>query len=199
MNNLLTYPAYPGLDISLASVLNGDRIHMKTTTNLGCTAITGDLIVPVIPFPPKPFVTANGNVLSSSYVGKSQWYYNGKLLTGSGKSIISIGSGIYKVESVIGACKVLSDPYYHNNVELKAEEINEFEMFPNPVGENLVFKRLPGKVQITIFDIIGKPVKSAFADTESSISLIELHAGIFLVQVSCSDGSRYLRKIQVIR
>jgi hypothetical protein len=74
-------------------------------------------------------------------------------------------------------------------------ELTQIKLTPNPADNVLTLSGLTGKSQVTIYDQLGRKVKTFFAENNSPITH-GLTSGMYLVQIS-SDNARTTKKLIV--
>jgi hypothetical protein len=168
-------------------------------TNKGGTA-TASMQVQVFQTPPKPVITVQGNLLTSSSVSGNQWFFNGQAITGATQQKLTVfESGAYSVQVKAGACTgELSETKQVLITSIDQLELQGgIKIHPNPVQSDLYINN-PQLLQLSIavFDLSGKRIKSIRTNRSSNtINLQQLRPGIYLLQLFDERNNRFfLRK-----
>jgi hypothetical protein len=156
--------------ITVAPTVNS-RYQLAVTPTGGFGTSCGDStsVLVTLVAPLAPFVTATGNVLSSSYATGNQWYLNGQLIPGAtGQTIAATPGGIYTVvvTMVVGGVTYTSPPSAPLTVlsAQKALAGSSLSVAPNPTPDGRLSVRLTGYAQpvtLTVFDALGRQVTAA--------------------------------------
>jgi len=169
--------------------------YTVSATNKGGT-VTASQSVQVFQTPPKPEITVQGNLLTSSAVAGSQWYFNGQAITGATQQKLTVfESGAYSVKVKAGACtSELSE-----TKQVVVTSIDQMELqggisiHPNPVQSDLYINN-PQLLQLSIavFDLSGKRITSIRTNrTSNRIELQQLRPGIYILQLFDERNDRF--------
>jgi N-acetylneuraminic acid mutarotase len=174
------------------SLNDDDKIECTMVSNETCvlksTAESEPIQLNVLPQPPSPIISMEGNTLSSSYkVGTHQWYFNDEAIPGAVSASYKIEqSGAYKV-TYIDQCESTSNSF--NAIFTGVEQSGEsYVVYPNPVNRELIVRVNNSLVRevISIYNYQGRQMllKMDAIDNHSvGIDFSETQPGIYLVKV----------------
>jgi hypothetical protein len=157
----------------------------------GCSAVSIDMAVP------KPTISQNGNVLTSSSASDNQWYSNGAAINGANQQDYTVSqTGWYWVEVSDGNCSNRSDSIY-----IEPSGINEItgkgqiHIFPVPFSHDLNINFDAGidismwSLQIT--DQIGRTVyQQKTLAQKNIIDLNGVASGIYFINIQTPEGNK---------
>lgn len=125
---------------SSSSLNSGSVIQCQVQSTAACaqptTATSNTITLNVKPVPPKPVITAQYGVLTSSNANGNQWMFNGADIAGAtGVTYNATKDGKYTVKTIINGCTS------QNSDELNVKIEGLFKVFPvpNPGDLNVVF------------------------------------------------------------
>jgi hypothetical protein len=183
--------------VTIDSVLTvtSSGTYTVSATNKGGT-VTASQSVQVFQTPPKPEITVQGNLLTSSAVAGNQWYFNGQAISGATQQKLTVfESGAYSVQVKAGACTgELSE-----TKQVVVTSIDQLELqggiriHPNPVQSDL-FINNPQLLQLSIavFDLSGKKITAIRTNRSSNrIELQQLRPGIYILQLFDERNDRF--------
>jgi hypothetical protein len=134
-----------------------------TSDNKGTSAPSNTILITVIPGPPKPTITVNGDLLVSSAAVGNEWYKDGNIIQGAtGKTYKPVSSGNYSVFARDPAtfCTTESDKFYFAITGvINIDNTHFVKLSPNPVKSKLVLNyNLAGTITVNcqIIDINGR-------------------------------------------
>ncbi len=135
---------------------------------------------------PKPTITFNGTLLSSSAAAGNQWFLNGALISGAtGNTYQPVIQGIYTVQQKQNGCtSAVSDGF-----NFIATAINDplltgaVHILPNPVTTTLWIRNKEArKLRIMLVDLWGRTLKTLqTAKIENTIDVQNLSSGIYTI------------------
>lgn len=154
-----------------------------------------------------PSFEVDGNYLTAPEGSSYQWYMNGSPIVGANEALYVItASGDYSLEMTNpDGCTALSQ-----TVSLLLSSIDEIKLFsnvwtfPNPAAEkvNVQFNIQANlKIQVDIFDVLGKQVQSSVLYTKSGMNNFELNIetlsrGLYHLSLSANDRSKTVRFVK---
>jgi hypothetical protein len=199
--NGLPYIMYlSGNEFLSHTMVEGDRIAVKTFTEKGCTAESDEIVVRFAIAPPKPGLYRVGDSLYTDYSGDLDWYLNNKLLPGfHGRSYKPVVSGTYSVEAFIIHCSRRSDPYYFNMTGIERTDLESLRIYPNPAMDLVHIHGLPENSLVSISDIRGIRLYSSVASGDLQISLKDFSEGIYMLSIDTIDGYRRVERVILIK
>ncbi len=163
-----------------------------TDPNGGCTS-SDTIKVTFSPVPPKPVITRNGYVLSTSVpAGSLQWYRNNAPVSGATSDSVTVtAGGSYTVAVNLNGCVVFSDSVV---IDLGISTSNTplgLRIFPNPVRQTLhVYVHNSGiETSAKVLDMSGAVhLVQIFNTSDHELQLTNLPAGVYILQVSNEHG-----------
>ena len=106
-----------------------------------------------------------------------------------------IENGQYAVIVDNGTCVDTTECITINNVGLEEQELSSISLYPNPTSD--IF-HIDGSFQeidnVRIFNSVGKEIRFKTIDS-SSFDLPDYNSGVYIVQITMSNGSVYTRKL----
>ncbi|GAB2674902.1 hypothetical protein GCM10027036_30650 [Flavihumibacter cheonanensis] len=179
---------------SVVTVTSSGTYTVSATNKVGTA--TASLQVQVFQTPPKPEITVQSNLLTSSAVTGNQWYFNGQAITGATQQKLTVfESGTYAVQVKAGACtSELSE-----TKQVVITSIDQLELqggisiHPNPVQSSLFIKNSQLlQLSISVFDLSGKRITSIRTNrTSNRIDLQQLRSGIYILQLFDERNDRF--------
>ncbi|MEI9920774.1 MAG: choice-of-anchor tandem repeat GloVer-containing protein [Bacteroidota bacterium] len=129
--------------------------------------------------PPKPTISVNGTLLTSSSDTGNQWYLNGTLITTAiAKTFTASQDGTYTVKTTIGDCaSVISDGSVYTG--LTNESDLQITVYPNPATDE-VFVKSESQPFVTIIDITGRVIESK---SDHHIDVSSYAKGIYFARI----------------
>ena len=77
---------------------------------------------------------------------------------------------------------------FNGTLSISNSFLNEFKMYPNPATSNKLFFRISDKLNVTIFNILGKKVKTAnLTVSNNTLDISELSKGVYLVKITIEN------------
>ncbi|MDB5733363.1 MAG: hypothetical protein JWQ03_3258 [Variovorax sp.] len=137
---------------------------------------------------PKPAISFNGSLLSSSATAGNQWFLNGVAINGASNSTYSpVAQGQYTVQQTINGC---ISPV-SNSFSYVATTINDpalaalLTILPNPVNTTVWVKlRTPKRLELTLLDAWGR--RLALQSISANATPLDLQAygpGVYFLLV----------------
>ena len=185
------------------TITTGGQYLVVVTNQYGLTA-TADTIIHFHSRPPKPVITRNGNLLTSSDAQLWQWYVDGVAIAGAvQRSHQATQSGMYTVMITdINGCTALSDPFQVTVLSVEEHNPDAFALsvFPDP-NSGRAFVRLTADrpagntAGIFLHDLLGRELyrREGIAFDGSitiPLDLQTLPAGSYLLRVSLNGRMR---------
>lgn len=160
---------------------------VKTSDICAGSAQATPINVFVNPLPPKPTISVNGAVLTSSASTGNYWFLNEKEIAGANtKSFQATELGRYIVLVVdANGCSSASDPYELNSFD----PVDEFIVYPNPNNGSFHIK-VPNGVQILelkVYDIFKQLVYRSLTGLSDVDLPSYLSTGIYFLEIK-SEG-----------
>lgn len=155
----------------------------KMTTESGIQA-TNDCTYTL---PSAPVITQNGTLLSIATTLQIQWYKDGVLLsgeTGSTLTTTTYGNGTYSATTTdqVG-CTANSNAIVMSVSGLEENKDSHFEVFPNPVQDELTIKTDKENQTVQLYTINGSLVQTIqLSNTSVNLSTRSLASGIYYLQ-----------------
>jgi hypothetical protein len=76
------------------------------------------------------------------------------------------------------------------------EEVNgSIRVFPNPANEFVTINTTDAQAQASLFDASGRLVKTVPTGINAQVSVADLHAGIYLLQVVSTEGNHTVKLV----
>ena len=94
--------------------------------------------------------------------------------------------------SVTFSVKVLNENYGESIIDINSA----FNIYPNPVDDNLIIETDVKIEEIGIYDVFGRQ-QLAVSGQQSDISVIDLNAGVYLIKIMTENGEvtkRFIKK-----
>jgi hypothetical protein len=137
--------------------------------------------------PKTPVITERNDTLLSTSAQKYQWYFStGKIADANKRYYVPQQTGTYKVGTENNYhCKAISDPYRYTKDGLASVMVS-----PNPVKDVLHIRlNTDNAKQLLVFDLYGNlKLKAAVTSKDQSLSLQNLNAGTYILQVTDTQG-----------
>lgn len=154
------------------TLLNGDLIQCRVVSTAACAqpdnAASNIITMVVKPVPPKPVITANYGLLTSSNPTGNQWMLNGVDIAGAtGVTYNAIKDGKYSVKTILNGCvSVASDEY-----NLKIEGLFKAYPIPTRTDLNIAFyiPQSVSKYNLKIYSSTGQLVYNENANANSGV------------------------------
>jgi hypothetical protein len=207
---------------TLPSGVNGSSSTNSINVNFSISAISGNVIVKgantcgqgamsnlsitVIPKPPVPIISINGNELYSDATNGNQWYLNGNLIPGATEQnhTVQENGNYHVVVSNAYNCSSQSNSIYLTTVgisELKIFGITS--IYPNPSADylNIKFSEHQNEMIFEIVDNAGRvheyiAVNSIDQNNVVTLGLLNLANGVYNLKIS--SGNKQLNYKVVI-
>lgn len=149
---------------------------------------------------PKPVISLSGsqlvcNVLADDYL----WYRNGSPLGNSNsQSITPTQSGSYTVSTYFDSgCDNLSDPYVYQSTSVNDPNHDlPVRLYPQPATDILIVET-PGLKRARLMDALGRQVAAASGNHTVQISVVDLPAGWYALELTLASGATTTRKVVV--
>ncbi len=183
----------------LANVSSANAgIYTVTATANACTSIPFSSIMQVNTNPAKPFITQNGNVLSSSSPSGNQWYFAAAPINGAtNNTYTAMQVGYYQVlVSNAAGCSSISDSFHMSKiigVGLNQVSITAPRIYPNPFEDILMIEwpleiRDRSSLKWQLININGQVVQQGIAEgNREVIGTPELSKGTYLLKVEYKE------------
>ncbi len=198
--------SFPGATPSFSTDINPSGICYNSpgtydVTLIAMSAVSIDTLslnnfVTVYPYPPPQGINQAGDTLFANPGAVSyQWYYNSSIIPGATNYFyVSVLNGDYSVVATdINGCEV--EAVIYNVVDVpSAYAISDFEIYPNPVSENLVIQSdfKDAISRISIFNTIGERIMystlNANGNSTMNIDANSLAAGFYLLEIISDKG-----------
>ncbi len=127
----------------------------------------------------KPQIRLDEGILRTTAVARFfQWYRNGEPIPEATGSFIIIEAGrsaSYVVEATDANCRMISDPYVITS--LQGALASSLQVYPNPTAGRFSIameNSLRGKVQASVYDVLGRLVKQGSGDKNSAAFALDL-------------------------
>lgn len=177
-------------------------VYVVKVTSGGCTA-TSSVTVKVNPLPLAPTITQSGNSLNSNYSSGNQWYGDGVVISGANsQSYLPTKNGFYQVQYTDSnnCTSPLSDTFdYQVTGTSESNPENNFSVYPNPATGRLKINGISelNNLEILVFDIYGKQLKSVKNADNIDVSLLE--NGIYCIVLREEGKVVYKSKFSVLK
>lgn len=185
------------VNYAYTAVSSGDYNVMVNNGN--CTDTVNAIVVKVNPFPAKPVISKNGNILSSTATAGNQWLFNSTLIIGAtNQDYLPQDSGQYAVRVTENGCTVSSDIFNFITASENPGEWSRLTIFPNPVTDVLNVKN-PDllKLNISIVNLSGNVVyDNRIRKSEIDINMQGMVSGVYwLVITNLGNGKSFSKFI----
>jgi hypothetical protein len=156
--------------------------------------------------PVKPFITAQGLILSSSSLDNNQWYLEGKLIAGADTRALQVSqAGRYTVEVTnpdpMCGSSAMSDPF--DVLISSLEDINDAEWIiaPNPVRDFICIQAgervSKAPLSFVLYNYTGRVVAEQKAVLEKGrnclIPVSQFTTGVYLLQIKADERTEWKR------
>lgn len=154
--------------------------------------------------PVKPIILfSNENQLLTSSAGEgNQWFFNGSPIAGATSATLSVTQpGIYSVQIRVDDCvsEFSADQVLIvTNTESNVSDMN-IDVFPNPTSEwlNVLFGNLPGKKEVSIFQLNGAQIISEQVNGNNiTFQLSDYPSGTYVLKVKCNNKVKFVQFIK---
>jgi hypothetical protein len=170
----------------------------------GCAGITRQAVTLT-----KPVITQKDTVLTSSFSGANQWYYNDSVIVAAtGQTYIPTRSGNYKVGITLATgCTVFSDVFHYALIPLHPDNSAiGLAVFPVPATTkiNVAFKSpVDDDLTLSLINTAGQVVHSekqtiTTGDFSTTMDVSKQITGTYILQVTVG-GKSYGKKIFIVR
>jgi hypothetical protein len=154
---------------------------------------------------PTELITFNNNQLSSSVNGTSYlWIAEDMdenpitIPNNTDQTITPTVPGYYRLTVTDEPCVFISSYYSLLNLQVNENEVSNFSIYPNPAKNQVSIDNVELGSTITIFDVSGKIVYSAVANTSATeINVSAFVSGMYFVQVQQNGVLIGTQKLQV--
>jgi hypothetical protein len=167
---------------------NASGSYTVVATTSGCSSTSLATVVTVNTLPPKPTITAAGNILSSSSATNNQWFLDGNILAGAiSQQYTALASGMYTVQVTQNGCSTLSDAFNFvaTGIVDPSSWNNEVIIFPNPVYDQLFISNTGSRKLIArLIDATGRTVLEITPNALTGIPTRKLVPGIYLLLIT---------------
>ncbi|MEM9023034.1 MAG: T9SS type A sorting domain-containing protein, partial [Bacteroidota bacterium] len=163
-DNFGAYAWSSGASTHYTDVSTAGSYAVEVTNSFACTNVSDTLLVNVLPAPPVPVITQNGDSLIAGPASGWQWYRNGTLLSGAtNQSLVISASGTYQVEVTgTNGCTTISEPVFlvATSTGEARQQAATISVYPNPGhGQYTVaWEALPGTFQLSVRNVLGQSV-----------------------------------------
>jgi len=194
------------ITVDFAFGASSGNMSVSGTNFCGNGAVSPEFPVGIKTVPPKPFIYATGNTLTSNSPDGNQWYYEGAaILTATGQSMVALYTGWYWDVVTLNGCA--SDT--SNNIYMVVTGMNEpkgssFVVYPVPNdGQFKLMMNSPAAepFNISISNNIGVTVYTkenvvANGPSELVIDLRPIPSGVYTMIIR-NSSNKVVRKIVV--
>jgi plastocyanin len=178
---------------SIQYTVTGNANVVVTGTKDGCNG-QATAVITALPTPPKPTISRNGNVLTSSAPSNNQWYKDGQPIPGANGQTYTItepGNYQVRVTDASSDCSIISDILSITTTAIR-DNLKDvvIRLFPNPNqgSFNVEIETIAaGNYVMTITNVAGQ---------ELSAKVIQVPSGKVLLPVDVSnlaDGMYFFR------
>ena len=179
--------------------VNNSGLYSVFASSMGCESAPDTTRVLVHPIPAKPLITANGNLLSSSYSSGNQWFLNATPIPGEvnptiDAGIFGIGAYTLQVTSDAGCSSFFSDIYTITILALESDfQQSGITIFPNPANTH-IFLQVNGisslDIEAEVLDIQGRRIKTLELKRGNlaTVSVEDIPDGLYFVRVESATG-----------
>ena len=170
-----------GWNLEVNENINVTDFQVKTNK----TANTVTQIVQHAKYPKNLYLVLGTHVKPKDSVWVSYTGTSIKYTTASGAPVVALGT--FNKEEVTNT----SAP--STNV-LNDESIARVSVFPNPVGRNLTFTNSGKIINVEIYNLEGRILRSVKYDSGVQINVSDLKTGMYIAKLQLSDGSAQITK-----
>lgn len=194
------------------TLTSGDVITATITSSAQCaiptTVTSNSNTYSVYPVPAEPVITANGNVLTSSYATGNTWFMVGNpSALGNGQNYSITQSGDYYIVYAYGnGCTIISDTISVIYTGIDENTANtKVLIYPNPTQNNLTIETniaTAGRLQLDIKNMLGQSVYIYNDNAQPGLFIrtLELNAtpGIYFLTLRTNAGIT-THKIEIVK
>mgnify|MGYP001581162004 FL=1 len=180
---------------SNTNISTSGTYYAYVTNNLGCQAKTDEIDLNFYQNPVKPLIIQTADTLSISGIGNYQWFLNSNAILGSNQSNhIALQSGDYHCELIdtLTGCRANSDTINVLITNLFQNQLNDFNLFPNPSTGQIQISGLSNEAQtIEVYSMSGALVFQEIISLNSNNYLIDLKNlknGVYFITVKSNKG-----------
>ena len=183
----------------LTNVNNSNSgIYTVTASANSCVSAPFSSIMQVNPNPAKPYISVNGNTLSSSAPSGNQWYFAASPINGaSNNTYTATQVGYYQVQVINAAgCSSISDSAHISKiigVGLNDLTITAPRIYPNPFENDLIIEwpseiKHKSNLKWQLLNIHGQVIREGSAENNKEVlSLFELSAGTYVLKIAYKE------------
>ena len=166
-------------------------VQLIVSNGFGSDTVLLPGYITVLPNPSAPIVSAFAGVLSSSYVGSgNQWYDSNGIIVGATADTIvpTLGESYYVIYTDANGCMATSASFFFIGVE---ETKVNFAIYPNPATEKLIIDAgILINATIKLMDLSGRMVLTS--KMNQSLLLLDVSTladGVYIIKVDYGDKS----------
>lgn len=192
---LAVYSWSTGANTQSITVNQSGTYSLSVKDALGCQSLSSDPVT--IGNVATATITHVDNTLIASVGNSFQWFSFGQQIPGATKQILEISlfeTEIIAVEITQGNCTTRSEDFIYLITEAESE-INEIQVYPNPVTEYLTIKNsqsLSGFV--SIHDALGKSLLvQSLLDGENNFDIKHYAYGSYWIVIKSADRSKVFK------
>jgi photosystem II stability/assembly factor-like uncharacterized protein len=177
--------------------------YQLVSTTSCFTSDTVSVLVTVLPTPPAPVITLNGNLLTSSSNTGNQWYLDGIAIPGATTSEYRpTTSGNYSVQVTQNDCtSAFSAVFTFTITSINSPElVQKMTIGPNPVARQLkiYYSGNSSKLTVTLFDVYGRPVYRQIFSKWIEIDMLSFTSGLYILDIR-NERTKEQMKMKVIK
>lgn len=188
------------------TVTTGGSYFVRVTNNQGYISPWSlPKNVTVLPNPPTPTITLNGNVLSSSSSYGNQWYLNERPIAGATQQnyIVEQNGNYHVVVTRSNGCSARSNTYSITSCDIgDLERIGVTNIYPNPTTGliSIQFSDIQQEVLLGIYDASGrmyfqKRLTVVDENVIETINLENLTSGVYTLRILTKENQATRRII----
>lgn len=137
----------------------------RVSTDASCSALSPAVGATILPAADKPYIVQQGSVLTCTEASSYTWFYNGKPLALSTRSITPTATGEYRVMiSDANGCSALSEAITLNSLEVNVPERHRdarLRVYPNPSDGRVTVQLISdfeGDIAFSVYDVGGREI-----------------------------------------
>jgi hypothetical protein len=146
--------------------------------------------------PPKPVITHDGGLLTSSSNTGNQWFRNGAAIPGAtNKTYTAIQAGAYSVIVTIDGCSTESDPT--TMVGTGETSHSSVQVYPNPTTGvvNIEWQTADAETKVEVYSMTGQKKKAMIIPaTRTELDIQDYSEGMYMIVVT-TGGTQVRKKL----